>query len=185
MQPARRLPADRHQSLRETQTNVENRQWDGPLTGAGKRIGIVAARFNGRIVERLVEGAVDCLARHGVPQDAIEVARVPGAWEIPHALQELAVSGRFDALVALGLVLRGETAHFEYVAGECSRGCAEVALRHRVPVGFGVLTCADPAHAEERASGKLGNKGWDAALAALEMATLTARLRQAAAKANP
>jgi 6,7-dimethyl-8-ribityllumazine synthase len=164
---------------------VENRQWDGLLTGAGKRIGIVAARFNGRIVERLVEGAVDCLSRHGVAPESIEIARVPGAWEIPTALQEFALSGRFDALVALGLVLRGETAHFEYVAGECSRGCADVALRHRVPVGFGVLTCADPAHAEERAGGKLGNKGWDAALAALEMASLTARLRQAVAPKAP
>jgi 6,7-dimethyl-8-ribityllumazine synthase len=142
------------------------------LNGAGKRIGIVASRFNGRLVERLVEGATDCLLRHGVAPEGVELVRVPGAWEIPVALDALAASGRFDALVALGLVLRGETAHFEFVAGECSRGCAAVALRHRLAVGFGVLTCAESSQAEERSGGKLGNKGWDAALAALEMANL-------------
>lgn len=156
---------------------MEIRQWDGLLLGTGKRIGIVAARFNGRIVERLLEGAVDCLSRHGVDKDRIEIARVPGAWEIPLALAEFARQERFEALVALGLVLKGETAHFEHVAGECSRGCATVSRDHSMPLGFGVLTCSTREQAEERAGGKLGNKGWDAALAALEMADLVAKLR--------
>lgn len=163
---------------------MEIRQWDGLLLGTGKRIGIVAARFNGRIVERLVEGAVDCLQRHGVEGEAIEIARVPGAWEIPLALSEFARSERFSALVALGLVLKGETAHFEYVAGECSRGCAAVSREFAIPVGFGVLTCGTAEQAEERASGKLGNKGWEAAVAALEMANLLARLRAVHEKAG-
>ena len=159
------------------------RQWEGLFNGAGKRIGIVASRFNGRLVERLVEGATDCLLRHGVVAEDLELVRVPGAWEIPLALEELAASRRFDALVALGVVLRGETAHFEFVSGECSRGCSTVSSRHRLAVGFGVLTCAQVSQAEERAGGKLGNKGWDAALAALEMANLQAALKGAAGPA--
>lgn len=149
----------------------------GSLTGVGRRFGVVASRFNGRLVELLVGGAVDCLRRHGAEAKDIQLVRVPGAWEIPAALEELAAAGSVDALVALGVVIRGETPHFDYICAECSRGIAGVTARHRVPVGFGVLTCATTAQAEERAGGKAGNKGWDAALAALEMADLLSRLR--------
>jgi 6,7-dimethyl-8-ribityllumazine synthase len=153
----------------------------GAFQGAGRRFGIVASRFNGRIVDLLVAGAVDCLRRHGVAAADLRIVRVPGAWEIPAALEELAnghgAARKPDGLVALGVVIRGETPHFDYVCGQCSRGVAAVGERHRLPVGFGVLTCDTSAQAEERAGGKAGNKGWEAALAALEMADLFARLR--------
>jgi 6,7-dimethyl-8-ribityllumazine synthase len=149
----------------------------GAFQGAGRRFGIVASRFNGRLVDLLVGGAVDCLLRHGVAAADLTVVRVPGAWEIPAALEELADRGGVDGLVALGVVIRGETPHFDYVCAQCSRGVAAVGERHRLPVGFGVLTCDTTAQAEERAGGKAGNKGWDAALAALEMADLLAQLR--------
>lgn len=153
----------------------------GALNGAGKRFAIVAARFNSRLVELLVAGAVDCLRRHGVESGDIRVVRVPGAWEIPQAAEELANPGeggpKLDALIAVGVVIRGETPHFDYICANCSRGLASVAKRHRLPLGFGILTCDTSQQAEERAGGKAGNKGWDAALAALEMADLFARLR--------
>jgi 6,7-dimethyl-8-ribityllumazine synthase len=149
----------------------------GDLDGAGKKFAIVASRFNERIVDRLVEGAVDCLVRHGVEAADLRVVRVPGAWEIPLALDELARAGGVDGLIALGAVIRGETPHFDYVCSACASGVAGVSERHRLPVGFGVLTCDNSAQAEERAGGKAGNKGWDAALAALEMADLLRRLR--------
>jgi 6,7-dimethyl-8-ribityllumazine synthase len=155
----------------------EIREIAGNLSGSGRRFGIVASRFNGRIVEPLLEGATDCLTRHGVAPQDIVVARVPGAWEIPAALEELAAGGTFAALVALGVVIRGETPHFDYICAECSRGIAAVSDRHRLAIGFGVLTCDTPAQAQERAGGKAGNKGWDASLAALEMADLLHRLR--------
>jgi 6,7-dimethyl-8-ribityllumazine synthase len=158
--------------------------YEGTLSGAGRRFGIVASRFNSRVVELLVNGAVDCLERHGVSRDDLLVVRVPGAWEIPQAAEELAagaVAGedkpQLDGLIALGVVIRGETPHFDYICAQCSAGLARVAERHRLPVGFGVLTCDTSQQAEERAGGKAGNKGWDAALAALEMADLFARLR--------
>ena len=151
----------------------------GALSGAGRRFAVVASRFNSRVVEPLIAGAVDCLRRHGVEPGAIRLVRVPGAWEIPVALEELAAGGdRPDGLVALGAVIRGETPHFDYICAEASRGAARVAERHRIPVGFGILTCDTSEQALERAGGKAGNKGWDAALAALEMADLLARLRR-------
>ncbi|HVT59175.1 MAG TPA: 6,7-dimethyl-8-ribityllumazine synthase [Thermoanaerobaculia bacterium] len=149
----------------------------GDLSGAGRRFGIVASRFNSRIVEALVASAIDCLRRHGVDAAHIRLVTVPGAWEIPQALEELAKGGEVDALVALGALIRGETAHFDFLAAECSGGAARVAERHHLPVAFGVLTCETSEQAQERAGGKLGNKGWEAALAALEMANLFARLR--------
>jgi 6,7-dimethyl-8-ribityllumazine synthase len=148
----------------------------GDLSGAGRRFVVVASRFNARLADALVSGALDCLLRHGVGAADIRLARVPGAWEIPQALEELAAAGEVDGLIALGVVIRGETPHFDYICAECSRGIARVAERHRVPVGFGVLTCESAAQAAERAGGKAGNKGWDAALAALEMAGLFRRL---------
>jgi 6,7-dimethyl-8-ribityllumazine synthase len=154
-----------------------HRQTVGHLNGAGRRFGIVASSFNGRLVEGLLAGALDCFSRHGVEPAAIHVVRVPGAWEIPQALEELAQAGGYDALVALGVVIRGETTHFDVLCREAGRGIAQVAERHRLPVTFGVLTCESSDQAAERAGGKAGNKGWDAAAAALEMADLFARLR--------
>ena len=152
------------------------REITGRLDGTGKRFGVVASRFNERIVERLVTGALDTLRRHGA--EAIEVVRVPGAWEIPAALEELAVAGRHDALIALGAVLRGETPHFYLLSAEASRGIARVAGAYRVPIGFGLLTCDTARQAEERSGGKAGNKGREAALAALEMADVVRQLRR-------
>lgn len=152
------------------------REISGHLDGRERKFAIVASRFNGRLVRELVSGAVDCLLRHGVDPSALEIVWVPGAWEIPQALDALARRGGVDALVALGLVIRGETPHFEHVCSQCSAGVARVAAEHRLAVGFGVLTCDSTAQAEERAGGKAGNKGWDAALAALEMTDLLQRL---------
>ena len=150
----------------------------GSLTGAGRRFAIVASRFNSRVVDALLAGAVDYLRRHGVEPGSIRVVRVPGAWEIPAALEELAAgAAKPDALIALGAVIRGETPHFDYICAEASRGAASVSERHRIPVGFGILTCDTSEQAVERAGGKGGNKGWEAAAAALEMADLFARLR--------
>ena len=142
-----------------------------------RRFGIVAARFNSRVVDILLAGAVDCLGRHGVSDDRITIVRVPGAWELPLALEELAQTGRYDGLVALGVVIRGETPHFDYVAGECSKQSSAVMVNHRIPVGFGVLTTDNSDQAVERAGGKLGNKGWEAAAAAIEMADLASQIR--------
>jgi len=156
----------------------------GAVGGAGRRFGVVASRFNGPVVDALVQGAVDCLLRHGVAPADLRVVRVPGAWEIPGALAELAAPAgdpeagfRPHGLVALGAVIRGETTHYDVICDAVGRGAAAVAERWRIPVGFGVLTCETTAQAEERAGGKAGNKGWDAALAALEMADLYAKLR--------
>jgi 6,7-dimethyl-8-ribityllumazine synthase len=155
----------------------EIRETQGGLNGAGRRFAIVASRFNSRVVELLVAGAVDCLRRHGVEAEGIQVVRVPGAWEIPQAAEVLAAAGGIDALVAVGVVIRGETPHFDYICSTCSSGLAGVAERYKLPVGFGVLTCDTSEQAQERAGGKAGNKGWEAAQAALEMADLFARLR--------
>lgn len=155
----------------------------GALNGAGRRFGIVASRFNSRLGDLLVAGAVDCLRRHGVAPEGIHLASVPGAWEIPQALEELAVAGKMagkiEGLVAIGVVIRGETPHFDYLCAQATRGIAAVAERHRIPVGYGLLTCDSSEQAAERCGGKAGNKGWEAALAALEMADLFARLRSA------
>lgn len=145
------------------------RPMERALDGTGRHFAVVASRFNAEVVDRLLAGARAALERHGVDRERIEVVRVPGAWEIPLALESLARSERFDALVALGAVIRGETAHFEYVAGECSRGVMDVSLRHALPVGFGVLACETVEQALARAGGAAGDKGAEAALAALEM----------------
>ncbi len=150
---------------------------DGRLDAAGKRFAIVAARFNHRLVDLLIDGAEDCLRRHGAAASDVTVVRVPGAWELPLALDELAAAGGLDGMVALAVVIRGETPHFDYICAECSHGIARVSAAHRLPIGFGVLTCETSAQAAERAGGKAGNKGWEAASAAIEMADLAARLR--------
>ncbi len=151
---------------------------DGRLDAAGKRFAIVATRFNHRLVDLLVDGARDCLIRHGASSSDLRLVRVPGAWELPLALDELAAAGGYDGLVALAVVIRGETSHFDYICGECSHGVARVSAEHRIPIGFGVLTCETSAQAAERAGGKAGNKGWEAAAAAIEMVDLVARLRE-------
>ena len=152
-------------------------QTRGKFDGRGLTIAIVAASFNQRIVSQLLEGALACLQGHGVDPGNTHVVRVPGAWEIPQGLEEVAALGKADALIALGAVVRGETPHFDYICAECSRGVGRVASKYRVPVAFGVLTCETSQQAEERAGGKLGNKGHEAALAALEMASLLQQLR--------
>jgi 6,7-dimethyl-8-ribityllumazine synthase len=142
----------------------------------GARFAIVAARFNELIVDRLVDGALDALRRHGVPDANIVVARVPGAFELPLCCQRIAASGKVDAVIALGCVIRGATPHFEYVCSEAARGCGQVALSTGVPVAFGVLTTENIDQALERAGTKAGNKGADAALTAIEMIGLGKRL---------
>lgn len=144
----------------------------GDLSGNGRRFAVVVSRFNGLITDRLLAGTRDCLIRHGVPGDAIDVFRVPGAWELPQATRKVVSLGGHDAVVVLGCVIRGATPHFDYVAGEATRGLGAVARDASVPVVFGVLTTDTLEQALERAGTKAGNKGWDAALAALEMASL-------------
>lgn len=149
---------------------------EGELSGAGRRFALVASRFNSAVVDQLVAGAVDCLKRHGVDPADLTLVRVPGAWELPFALDRLAARGGFDGLVALGCVIRGETPHFDYVCSGATHGIARVSVDHGVPVGFGLLTCDTTPQAEARAGGKAGNKGWEAALATLEMASLAGPL---------
>ena len=151
------------------------RTYTGALDGRGLRIGIVAARFNEAVVSRLVDGAVDCLRRHGVADDGLELVWVPGSWEIPVVARRLAQTGRVDGIVALGAVVRGQTAHFDYVAGQAA-DVGTVAAATGVPVSFGVLTTETFEQAVDRAGGKLGNKGWDAALAVIETARVLADL---------
>jgi 6,7-dimethyl-8-ribityllumazine synthase len=148
----------------------------GVHDGAGKRIGVVVARFNEMITSKLAEGAKAGLAAHGVAEDAVDIAWVPGAFEIPLVAQRMAASGRYDAIVCLGAVIRGDTTHFELVANEAARGIADVARETGVPVIFEVLATDTLAQAESRAGGAHGNKGWEAAESALEMAWLLDRL---------
>jgi len=148
------------------------RHLEGTLDAAGLRIAVVAARFNETIVRQLVDGATGALLRHGARPEDLSVVWVPGAWELPVVLDRLAASGEVDALVALGCVVRGETTHFDYVAGEGSNGTAAVARTHGIAIGNAVLTTEDWDQAVARAGGKLGNKGAEAALAAVETATL-------------
>jgi len=148
----------------------------GMLRGEGRRFGIVVGRFNELVTRQLLAGARDCLLRHGVSDDDIEAVWVPGAFEIPAALRRLERAGRFDALIALGAVIRGGTPHFDYVAGQAAAGVSAVGAGADVPVVFGVLTTDTIEQAIERSGTKAGNKGWDAAMTALEMADLFARL---------
>lgn len=149
----------------------------GRLDASGMRVGIVVARFNDFVAQRLLEGAVDALVRHGADEADLTVAWVPGSFEIPLAAQELAGTGRVDAVVCLGVVVRGDTPHFDYVAGEASKGVGAIGLQSRLPVTFGVVTTDTMEQAIDRAGGKHGNKGADAALAAVEMVSLLRELR--------
>ena len=145
---------------------------EGKLTAEGLKIGIVAARFNELITNKLLGGAVDALVRHGASEEDITLAWVPGAFEIPLAAQRMAGSREFDAVICLGAVIRGSTPHFDYVAGEVTKGVAQVTLQTGVPTVFGVLTTENIEQAIERAGTKSGNKGFDAAMTAIEMANL-------------
>ena len=145
---------------------------EGKLTSDGLRFALIASRFNSFIVDRLVEGAVDAIARTGGDPDGIRVYKVPGAFEIPLVAKKLAASGEYDAVICLGAVIRGSTPHFDYVAAEVSKGVAQVALETGVPVSFGVLTTDTLEQAVERAGSKAGNKGAEAAMAAVETVNL-------------
>lgn len=151
-------------------------QYNGNLVGTGMRFAIVAGRFNGFIVEALVAGANDALVRSGVSADDIDVARVPGAYEIPLVARKMATSGRYDAVICLGAVIRGATAHFDYVAGEVAKGITRLSEDTGIPVMFGVLTTDTIEQAIERAGTKAGNKGAESAIAAIEMVDLLKKL---------
>jgi 6,7-dimethyl-8-ribityllumazine synthase len=145
---------------------------EGQLSAEGFRFGIIVSRFNDFICSRLVEGATDALFRHGATEEQISVVKVPGAFEIPLVAKKLAECGRYDAVICLGAVIRGATPHFDYVAAEVSKGIANVALESKVPVAFGVLTTDNLEQAIERAGSKSGNKGYEGAMAAIEMVNL-------------
>ena len=151
-------------------------EFNGTPNGAGRRYAVVASRFNEQVTKALVEGALDALVRHGAKFDDIDVVWVPGAWELPFAARRLCATDRYDALVAVGAVVRGDTPHFDFVAGEAARGLADASRDNDMPIGFGLLTCDTMEQAIARAGGEFGNKGWDAALAALEMSDLFLRL---------
>ncbi len=142
------------------------------LAAKGKRFGIVASRFNDFITDRLVGGAIDALTRSGAKDQEIDLVKVPGAFEIPMLAQGMAKSGKYDAIICLGAVIRGATSHYDYVCAEASKGIAQAAMETQVPVIFGILTTDTIEQAIERAGSKAGNKGWDAAIAAIEMANL-------------
>jgi len=148
----------------------------GTPTGEHRRFAVIASRFNQSVVEKLLDGALDALVRHGAAGDNVDVVWVPGAWELPLAARRLLATERYNALVVVGAVIRGDTPHFDYVAGEASRGLSRASEEFDTPIGFGLLTCDNDEQAEARAGGEHGNKGWDAALAALEMADLFDRL---------
>ena len=147
-------------------------KYEGQLLAEGLKFGIVAARFNEFITAKLLSGALDALTRHGAKEEDIAVAWVPGAFEIPFVAQRMARQGKYDAVICLGAVIRGATPHFDYVSAEVSKGVAQTALQTGVPTIFGVLTTDDIEQAIERAGTKSGNKGWDAAVTAIEMANL-------------
>jgi len=149
---------------------------EGQLVIRDERFCIIAARFNETIVDRLVQGAVDTLKRHGADESAIQMVRVPGCYELPLAAQRIAKTRQFDGIVALGTVIRGATSHYEYVCSECASGLSRVSLEFDLPIGFGVLTCDSIEQAVERSGTKAGNKGADAALATIEMVSVLRQL---------
>ncbi|MBL7032799.1 MAG: 6,7-dimethyl-8-ribityllumazine synthase [Candidatus Delongbacteria bacterium] len=152
------------------------KEFNGQLSATGKKFGIVLSRFNEVISRRLLEGALDCLQRHEAADENIELVRVPGAFEIPVAAARLAGSGRFDAIICLGAVIRGATPHFNYISAEVTKGIAQVGLNSGLPVTYGIITADTQEQALERAGSKGGNKGWDAASSAIEMADLFSKV---------
>jgi 6,7-dimethyl-8-ribityllumazine synthase len=151
---------------------------EGTLRADGKRFGLVVSRFNELVSNRLLDGALDCLKRHGAGEEDLEIVWVPGGFEIPLAAKKLAQKGQIDALICLGAVIRGETPHFDYVASMVARGTSNVSLELGVPVSFGIITADSLDQALERAGAKAGNKGWFAALAAIEMAHVLDKLEE-------
>jgi 6,7-dimethyl-8-ribityllumazine synthase len=151
---------------------------EGQLSSAGLKFAVIVSRFNSFVTDRLLAGALDALARTGCSQEDIEVVKVPGSWEIPLAAKTVAAQRRFDAVICVSAVIRGDTPHFDYVAGEAAKGIAHASLDTGVPVAFGVLTCNTLEQAIDRAGTKGGNKGFDAAMTAIEMANLMRRLRE-------
>ena len=151
---------------------------EGNLDATGLKFAVLCARFNGFITDRLLAGALDALKRSGAAEADIEVVKVPGAWELPLAAKTVAGAKKYDAIIALGAVIRGDTPHFDHVAGQASSGLAAVQLESGIPVAFGVLTTLNVEQAIDRAGGKSGNKGYDAAITAIEMADLVRRLRK-------
>lgn len=149
---------------------------EGNLSAEGKKFGIVVSRFNSFITERLLEGALDALKRHGAREDDVTIVRVPGSYEMPLVLKKMAAGGAYDALIALSAVIRGETPHFDFVAAEASKGIAQVSLETGAPIAFGVITTNNIEQAVERAGTKSGNKGFDAAMTAIEMANVCSQL---------
>jgi 6,7-dimethyl-8-ribityllumazine synthase len=152
------------------------RVYEGVLDAKGFRFGIIVSRFNDLLTGRLVEGAMDCLARHGARDEDLVLVKVPGSWELPMVADRLAHSGKVDAVIALGVLIRGDTPHFEYIAAETTKGLAQASLATGIPVSFGVLTTENLEQAIERSGTKAGNKGWHAAQAAIEMVQLYRRL---------
>jgi 6,7-dimethyl-8-ribityllumazine synthase len=150
--------------------------FEGHVTGEGRTFGIVVSRFNEFVSLRLLEGAMDCLRRHGASDDDITIAWVPGAFDIPGVAKRMGDSGKYDAVLCLGAVIRGATPHFDYVAAEAAKGVAQVGMATGVPVVFGVVTADTLEQAVERAGSKAGNRGWDAAVSAMELADLVSRL---------
>ncbi|MGL4572466.1 MAG: 6,7-dimethyl-8-ribityllumazine synthase [Clostridium sp.] len=157
--------------------NLNVKNYEGELIGNGLKIGVVVARFNDFITGKLLGGATDCLLRHGVKEDDIEVAWVPGAFEIPLIAKKMAKSEKYDAIVCLGCVIRGATSHYDYVCSEVSKGVAKVSLDEELPVIFGVVTTENIEQAIERAGTKAGNKGYDAAMSSIEMASLIKKIK--------
>ncbi len=149
---------------------------EGQLNAKGKRFGLIASRFNELVVRKLVEGAEDCILRHGGAPENLELAWVPGSFEIPLTAQRMAVSGKYNAVVCLGAVIRGATPHFEYIAAEVTKGIAQVNLQTGIPTVYGIITADTLEQALERAGTKMGNKGWDAALTAIEMVNLLPKI---------
>ncbi|MGD9252797.1 MAG: 6,7-dimethyl-8-ribityllumazine synthase [Holophagae bacterium] len=146
---------------------------EGQLDASGLRFALIVSRFNEALTSRLESGAIDCLLRHGATEDAITVVRVPGAWEIPMVATRLAADGAYDAVISVGALVRGGTAHFDLIAAEVAKGLAHASTDSGVPMSFGVITADTLEQAVERAGTKMGNKGWEAALAAIEMARLS------------
>ncbi|HYO79531.1 MAG TPA: 6,7-dimethyl-8-ribityllumazine synthase [Thermoanaerobaculia bacterium] len=153
------------------------RSFEGDLSAAGLRIGIVASRFNDEIVSGMLEGALTCLTRHGASDDDVALFRVPGAFEIPTLTAKLVAESSFDALVTLGCLIKGDTPHFDFISAQVTNDLSRIAVEARFPVAFGVITCNTYEQAVERSSAGTGNKGWEAALAAIEMANLWRALR--------
>ena len=151
-------------------------EFNGVPNGEGRRYAVLASRFNNAITSKLADGAMDALIRHGASSEDVDLVWVPGAWELPFAARRLAQTERYNAIVVVGAVIRGDTPHFDFVAGEASRGLADASNDYEIPIGFGLLTTDNMAQAEARAGGEFGNKGWDAAIAALEMSDLFERL---------